>query len=239
MLPIETEYVGTQLGCVRVRAMYDGGPLEAASLLLRSPDGQLVAAQLTNANGEATACAPAGQVAEDFRASLQLGAAGRGGSVACDIDETGCPTDVALRPSVGQMLSSAAVTGRPVAVAPVPASRAPSVPTCEWRSKTRQSDFAPASRKRQGRVRLAVKLTCDTAPVGRAYRFAILVRQPGAKRQVRVRTMWLRNQVEQPFTLTGRFRPGHRIAITYRQDPNTGIPRLRDNVTLKLSSKRP
>lgn len=237
-LPIQTEFTGTQLGCVRVRATYDGNPLEAASLLLRAPDGALVAAQLTNALGEASACVPAGPLAEHFRASVQLGGAGRGGAVACDVDETGCPTDVTLRPAPGEALSAAGVTGRPIATGPVPPTSPQREDGCRWRSKTRPATFVPACGKRKGTVRLAVKVACDTAPVGRRYRFAVLVRSTGSRRQVRAKTVWLRNEVEQRFSLSGPFRNGHRLVLTYRQEPNTGIPQLRDNITLRLKKRR-
>lgn len=243
MLPIDVTYTGSAsngLNCVTAHASYDGNPLESATLALSTPDGRQVAGQQTNAFGDATSCMPHGPSQDDFRALVSIPNAGRGGTVLCDVPDMGCPAGATLHPSPGATLSASVATGR-AEVPPTPTPEptpAPSIADCQWKSTTRQVGFTPGGGGKLSTARFAAKLRCDSAPVGRAFRFAVRVRVKGTRERSKARTVWLPNRVERRFTLSGRFKSGHKVVVTYKQQPGTGIPQLSDTVTLRVAPRR-
>jgi hypothetical protein len=233
LLPIQTTFTGTQLGCVRVRATYDGNPLEGATLSLTAVTGDGTASQLTNGAGEAVACLGSGS-ADHFRASVQLSGAGQGGSVACDVRGAGCPVGVGLDAAPGTTVSAAQVSGLPSVLSEiVPAAP----PACAWSSTTRQIRFVGRRGRTPARATLAAKVRCSTARKGQTYRFAVHVRERGRARSRKIRTVTVKVGYERRFTIRGGLRAGRPIVVTYTPVAQDGIPPLRDRVTLRLPGR--
>jgi hypothetical protein len=224
LLTIDSSFTGTSSGCVSMHASYDGNPLEAVTLRLFSTAGAQVATSSTNAFGDATACVPWPIPRDDFWAAGAIDGAGRTGRLHCDIAGVGCPSAPSLAPGRGD-LSAAAATGRP----------ATQPKSCTWDSRARVVSFTPARGGTLAKARLKLLVKCDTAPKDASVRFTVLLRRPGQKQMTKVKTIWLRNGVERPLTLTGRLVNGHVVVVLHRPQPGTRIPQLRDTVTLHVT----
>lgn len=239
LLPLEATFTGSSPGCVNVQATYDGNPIEAMNLTIRATSGQIVSTSLTNAFGQATACASPPATRELFVASVEMPNAGRSGSVQCDVSGAGCPVGVALSTAVGSTVSAATVTGQPRTGAPVPTpTPAVEAERCTWKSTAKSIGFTPASAKKPAVVRMSAEAQCENAPKGTRLKFDVSGRAAGSKKQRKLRTLWLTNGVERRFTLKGPFKNGHVLVLLHAKDVGRGIPRLRDTVTLKVVKRR-
>lgn len=227
-LVIDSTFTVPRAGCIQLTASYDGNPLESVTLRLTSPSGAVVAIARTDALGVASACIPYGVPKQGWTARGDLDAAGRTGTIRCDVTTVGCPAGASYTPGSGT-ISAAAASGVPQPVAP----------SCTWRTRTRVLAFSPSKGLRDAQARLRLFVECDTAPKNERVRFAVFAAtSPKGKALRKIKTVWLRNGAGREVLLRGRFSNGHRLVVQHRPQPGSSVPSLRDVVTLRATAPK-
>lgn len=226
MLPIDITVTGAEAGCARLRATYDGNPLESAMLRLTGPGGTpLLAEARTDAFGGAQQCIPLTLRGQPFEVYAEIPRAGVSSVVVCDVPGVGCPADRSLTPPRGTRLSARGALGQPSAPpvvfsATVPSSR------CTWKVTGWQRSFRAGRSVSRSRAVLRAVASCATAPVDRKLRFVLQTKAKGSKARRKFRVVWLQNGVQRDFTIRGRLRRGDKIVLLHQEEPAAHVPRL-------------
>lgn len=239
MLPIQATFTGAgPQGCVTAHATYDGASFESAYLRLRAASGGELASARTDARGNATACVEPFLLGQPFTAVVDVQRAGTSGFASCDVPGVGCPAGVSMAPAIGQTVSAWQASGyqEPASQPPVVTNPRPKPPAnCEWAltAAVRSSKPAPRGAKR---VTITARVDCPTRPAGTAVRFVLSTKRAKAKRETRIRSVYLKTGKPTKIAIVRRFAKTDQLVLLHKADGGTGIPRIR--TALKVSAPK-
>lgn len=209
-LPLDLQIEHISPTCVKGMTTYDGNPIEAALMMLTTPDGRS-APGYVNAYGESVVCIPNGPPVWSFDVISEIKNVAISQRYRCRVPEQqGTPPpglcEVVREPTPLTSPTPAAVT----------ASTAPVSPRCRWKASAR----VVSARRRSAKVRVGVGCRVTPSRVS----FTLSVRKGSktvSKRKVRLdvgRTS--------TFSLKRRLRKGERVVLSNQLDRKRKMPRL-------------